>query len=74
MWNYLPDKLKSTDNREHFKSMLERNASYLDSTSFANVTSFDHNKDKDFIYFRTFMHSFIRFLFRLLGLLKRASN
>ena len=67
MWNYLPDKLKSTDNREHFKSMLERNASYLGSTSFANVTSLITIRIKILLIFRTFMYSFIRFPFRLLG-------
>ena len=52
VWNYLPDKLKSTENREHFKSMLKRRASYLNSISFAKETSFNHNNDKDFIYFQ----------------------
>ena len=67
MWNYLPDKLKSTENREHFKSMLKRHTSYLNSISFAKETSLNHYKDKILFIFRKVMHSFIAFLFRLLG-------
>ena len=51
MWNYLPDKLKSTENKEHFKSILKRHASYLNSISLAKKASFNHNKDKDIICF-----------------------
>ena len=50
VWNYLPDELKSTENREHVESMLKRRASYLCSISFAKKASFNHIKDKYFNY------------------------
>ena len=61
VWNYLPDKLKSAENREHFKSMLKRHTSYLNAISLAKETSFNHKKAKDLFISRKVMHSFITF-------------
>ena len=65
MWNYLPDKLKSTENREHLKSMLKRHASHLNSVSFAKEASLLIIRTKILFIFRKFIHSFRKFLFRL---------
>ena len=66
--NHLPDKLKSLQSRrEHFKSMLKRQASYLNIFSLTKETTFNHNKDKGVIYYRlTQAKSLLKISFRRL--------
>ena len=51
VWNYLPDDLKTVESRENFKNMLKRHSRHLNMISFTKGTTFNHNKDQDFIYF-----------------------
>ena len=65
MRNYLPDKLKSTENREHFKSMLKDTP--VIQTLFHLLRKHLLIAIRPKIYFfRKVMHNFITFLFGLL--------
>ena len=51
VWNFLPNDLKTVESREIFKNALKRHSRHINMISFTKGTTFNHNKEKDFIYF-----------------------
>ena len=49
--NFLPNDLKTIESQDIFKNALKRHSRHLNMISFTKGTTFNHNKEKDFIYF-----------------------